>query len=287
MATQAFATESAVYRVGQDIENRIAQLEAEGKTPQEAKLMGVEEYAIECAMLKVKGSEVGQMITDEGVQIFGGMGFSADTPMDAAYRDVRITRIYEGTNEINRMLVVGMLLKKAMKGELDLMSPAMAVANDLMAIPSFDTPDFSETLSQEADLVRSYKKAILMVAGKAIEIMGMQVEEEQEILMTIADMLIETFNAQSAVIRAVKIEQTQGAAAAEYYKKMATLAVFEAGQIIETNGKEAIISFAEGDDQRLLLMGLRRFTKWQQPINPKQLRREIADKLLAENKWCF
>lgn len=287
MATQAYATESAVYRVGQDIENMIARLEAEGKTPQEAKLMGVEEYAIECAMLKVKASEVGQMTTDEGVQIFGGMGFSADTPMDAAYRDVRITRIYEGTNEINRMLCVGMLLKKAMKGELDLMGPAMAVANDLMAIPSFDAPDFSETLSQEADLVRNYKKAILMVAGKAIEIIGMQVEEEQEILMTIADMLIETFNAQSAVIRAVKIEQTQGAAAAEYYKKMATLAVFEAGQIIETNGKEAIISFAEGDDQRLLLMGLRRFTKWQQPINPKDLRREIADKLLAENKYCF
>ncbi len=287
MATEAFATESAVYRVGQDIENMIARLEAEGKSPQEAKLLGVEEYAIECAMLKVKSSEVGQMITDEGIQIFGGMGYSADTPMDAAYRDVRITRIYEGTNEINRMLCVGMLLKKALKGELDLMGPAMAVANDLMAIPSFDAPDFSEPLSQEADLVRNFKKAILMVAGKAVEIIGMNVEEEQEILMNIADMLIETFNAQSAVIRAVKIEKTQGAEAALYYKKLATLAVYEAGRVIENSGKEAIISFAEGDDQRLLLMGLRRFTKWQQHINPKDLRREIADKLLAENKWCF
>jgi alkylation response protein AidB-like acyl-CoA dehydrogenase len=287
MATQSFATESAVYRIGQDIENMIARLESEGKSPQEAKLLGVEEYAIECAMLKVKASEVGQMITDEGIQIFGGMGYSADTPMDAAYRDVRITRIYEGTNEINRMLCVGMLLKKALKGELDLMGPAMAVAGDLMAIPSFDAPDFSEPLSQEADLVRNFKKAILMVAGKAVEIIGMNVEEEQEILMNIADMLIETFNAQSAVIRAVKIEKTQGAAAAEYYKKLATLAVYEASQIVDRAGKEAIISFAEGDDQRLLLMGLRRFTKWQQPINPKALRREIADKLLVENKWCF
>lgn len=287
MAARAWASESATYRVGQDIENMIARLEADGINPQEAKLRGVEEYAIEAAMMKVHASEVGQYITDEGVQIFGGMGFSADTPMDSAYRDVRITRIYEGTNEINRMLTVGMILKRALKGELDLMGPAMKVAGDLMAIPDFETPDYSAPMSQEAELLANMKKAILMVAGKAAETLGMELESEQEILMNIADMLIETYAAQSAVLRAVKIAETKGAEAAAYPYKLATLYTYMAIEKLQVAGKEAILSFAEGDDQRLLLMGLRRFTKWQQPINPKNLRREIADKLLAENKYCF
>lgn len=287
MAARAFASESANYRVGQDIEDMINRLAAEGVGPQESKLKGVEEYAIEAAMMKVHASETGQYIADEGVQIFGGMGFSADTPMDSAYRDVRITRIYEGTNEINRMLSVGMILKRALKGEIDLMGPAMAVANDLMAIPSFDTPDYSKPMSQESELLANMKKAILMIAGKAVETLGMDVDKEQEILMNISDMLIETFAAQSAVLRAVKISEMKGETAAEYYYKLATLYMYHAIEKLGQAGREAILSFAEGDDQRLLLMGLRRFTKWQQPINPKQFRREIADKLLAENKYCF
>lgn len=193
MAAKHFANESATYRAGQDIENNINRLKEEGMNPQEAKLKGVEEFAVECAILKVHGSETSTFVADEAVQIHGGMGFSADTTVESSYRDVRIARIYEGTNEINRMLTVGMLLKKAMKGELDLMSPAMKVAGELMEIPDFDTPDYSKPLSEEAEILGKMKKAILMVAGKAVETFGMNVEEEQEVLMAVADMIIELY----------------------------------------------------------------------------------------------
>lgn len=287
MATRTWASESATYRAGQDIENNIARLEASGLSPQEAKLKGVEEYAIECAILKVHGSETGSFVADEGVQIYGGMGYSADTPMEAAYRDVRIARIYEGTNEINRMLSVGMLLRRALKGQLDLMTPAMKVASELMAIPSFDTPDYSQPLAQELEIIENLKKAFLMVAGKAVEKFGMNVEEEQEVLMNAADILIETYVAESAVLRALKILNTKGEEAAHYPIKMAQLYTYLAVEKIQKAAREAIFSFTEGDEQRILLMGLKRFTKYQQPVNPKALRREIAAKLIAEGRYCF
>jgi alkylation response protein AidB-like acyl-CoA dehydrogenase len=147
MATDTYAGESATYRAAKNIEDRIAMREAAGNTHQEAELKGVEEYAIECSILKVAVSEDVQNCADEGIQIFGGMGFSEETPMESAWRDARIARIYEGTNEINRMLSVGMLVKKAMKGHVDLLGPATAVANELMGIPSFETPDYSELFS--------------------------------------------------------------------------------------------------------------------------------------------
>ncbi|GCD78086.1 acyl-CoA dehydrogenase [Thermaurantimonas aggregans] len=287
MATRSWASESATYRAGQDIEDNIARLEASGLSPQEAKLKGVEEYAIECAILKVHGSETGSFVADEGVQIYGGMGYSADTPMEAAYRDVRIARIYEGTNEINRMLSVGMLLRRALKGQLDLMTPAMKVASELMAIPSFDTPDYSQPLAQELEIINNLKKAFLMVAGKAVEKFGMNVEDEQEVLMNAADILIETYVAESAVLRALKILNTKGEEAAKYPIKMAQLYTYLAVEKIQKAAREAIYSFTEGDEQRILLMGLKRFTKYQQPVNPKALRREIAVKLIAEGRYCF
>ncbi|MCX8147955.1 acyl-CoA dehydrogenase family protein [Thermaurantimonas aggregans] len=287
MATRSWASESATYRAGQDIEDNIARLEASGLSPQEAKLKGVEEYAIECAILKVHGSETGSFVADEGVQIYGGMGYSADTPMEAAYRDVRIARIYEGTNEINRMLSVGMLLRRALKGQLDLMTPAMKVASELMAIPSFDTLDYSQPLAQELEIINNLKKAFLMVAGKAVEKFGMNVEDEQEVLMNAADILIETYVAESAVLRALKILNTKGEEAAKYPIKMAQLYTYLAVEKIQKAAREAIYSFTEGDEQRILLMGLKRFTKYQQPVNPKALRREIAVKLIAEGRYCF
>lgn len=286
MATRHFANESATYRAGQDIEDNIARLIEEGMDPQQAKLQGVEEFAIECAILKVHGSETSTYVADEAVQIHGGMGFSADTTVESAYRDVRIARIYEGTNEINRMLTVGMLLRKALKGEMDLMSPAMKVAGELMEIPDFDTPDYSEPLSEEAELLGKMKKAILMVAGKAVETFGTEVEEEQEILMSVADMIIETYVAQSAVLRAAKLTK-KGDDKAELARKMARLYLHNAIEKLHLSGKEAIYSFAEGDEQRMMLMGLRRFTKWQTPPNPKKLRREIAKRVIDENKLPF
>jgi len=282
MATKHYASESATYRYGQLIEENIARLEAEGMSPQEAKLKGVEEYAIECALLKVYGSESNSEIIDETVQIFGGMGFSAESNIESAYRDSRITRIYEGTNEINRMLSIGMLLKKAMKGEMDLMTPAMAVAGDLMSIPSFDTPDYSAHLAQELEMVGKMKKAVLMVAGKAVETLGMEVEKNQEILMQISDMLCAVMTAESSVLRTLKLGESE-----TLKTKMTQLHVHNAVEHLGKGGREAIYAFAEGDDQRLLLMGLKRFTKYAEPVNPMRLRRDIAKSILEKGSYAY
>jgi hypothetical protein len=280
MATKHYASESASYRYGQLIEENIARLEAEGFSPQEAKLKGVEEYAIECALLKVYGSESNSEIIDDSVQIFGGMGYSAESSVESAYRDCRITRIYEGTNEINRMLSIGMLLKKALKGEMDLMTPAMAVAGDLMSIPSFDTPDYSSHLAQELEMVGKMKKAVLMVAGKAVETLGMEVEKHQEILMQISDMLCAVMTAESAVLRTQKLGKDE-----TLKTKMTQLHVHNAVEHLGKGGREAIYAFAEGDDQRLLLMGLKRFTKYAEPVNPMRLRRDIAVQVLTDGSY--
>ncbi|TVQ76612.1 MAG: acyl-CoA dehydrogenase [Flavobacteriales bacterium] len=282
MSARTFASEAACYRAGQDIENNIQRLSSE-MDHQEAHLRGVEEFAVECAILKVYGSETSSYVTDEGVQIFGGMGFSADAPMEAAYRDVRIARIYEGTNEINRMLIVGMLLKKAMKGELDLMGPASKVGKELMDIPSFETPDYSSPLSMELDILKGLKKSILMVAGKAVENFGMELEAQQEVLMAIADMIIETYVAESAILRALKME-SMGVGSASAVAK-AQLTMYRSVERCSAAGREAIYSFTEGDEQRIMLMGLKRFTKYPTPINPKALRDIVADELVKENAF--
>lgn len=287
MATSVWAAESATYRAGQEIENEIQRLQSEGVEQGEAKLRGAEEFAIECALLKVFGSEVNAYVVDEGVQIFGGMGYSADAPMEAAYRDARITRIYEGTNEINRMHSVGMLLKKALKGELDLMTPAMAVANELMDIPSFDTPDYSVLFSEEKEILGKLKKAALMVSGKAVEKFGMEIENEQQLLMNASDMLIQIYAAESAILRAEKLAGIKGEDAVKHQINMAKLNLYFATEIIGRKGREAIYSMADGDEQRMMLMGLKRFTKLTNPINVKDVRKSIAAHIIEENKYPF
>lgn len=287
MVTKTWVAESATYRAGQEVENKIGQLMEAGEEPSVAKLKGVEEYAIECALLKVLGSEVGSFVADEGVQIYGGMGYSADAPMEAAYRDVRIARIYEGTNEINRMHSVAMLLKKALKGELDLMSPAMAVAGELMEIPDFDTPDYSELFTEEKELLGKLKKALLMVAGKAVEKFGMEIEEEQELLMSAADMMMEIYASESALLRAEKLAHKNGEEATRHEINIVKLYLHQATEKIATAGREAIYSFAEGDEQRMMLMGLKRFTKPQNPVNVKTLRRSIAAEVIANNRYQY
>jgi len=204
MATNAYAGDSACYRAAKNIEDRIAIREAEGNSHQEAELKGVEEYAIECSILKVAVSEDVQETADEGVQIFGGMGFSAEAPMEKAWRDARIARIYEGTNEINRMLAVGMLVKKAMKGHVDLLGPATAVGEELMGIPSFDAPDFSELFAEEKDLVSRLKKVFLMVAGSAVQKYGPELEKHQQLMLAASDILIEVYMAESTILRTEK-----------------------------------------------------------------------------------
>ena len=287
MATSAFAGESAVYRAAKDIETRIKLREAAGASHQEAELKGVEEFAIECSILKVAVSEDIQNCSDEGIQILGGMGFSEDTPMESAWRDARIARIYEGTNEINRMLSVGMLVKKAMKGHVDLLNPAMKVAEELMGIPDFEIPDYSELFAEEKEMIAKMKKAFLMVAGSAVQKYGPELESHQQLLMAAADILIEIYMAESAVLRAEKMSKNQGADNVKAQIAMAQLYLYNAVDLVYTRGKEGIASFAEGDEQRMMMMGLRRFTKYNNLPNVVNLKETIATKLIEENTYCF
>jgi len=287
MATNVYAGESASYRAAKDIENRIAIRQSEGNSHEEAELKGVEEYAIECSILKVAVSEDVQNTTDEGIQIFGGMGFSADAPMESAWRDARIARIYEGTNEINRLLAVGMMVKKAMKGHVDLLGPATAVKDELMGIPSFDTPDYSELLSEEKEMLTKLKKVFLMVAGAAVQKFGPGLEEHQQLMLCAADILIEIYMAESTILRTEKLAKNKGAESVKAQIAMSQLYLYNAVDVIASKGKEAIISFTEGDEQRMMLMGLKRFTKYNNMPNVIALRNSIADKLATENKYCF
>ena len=287
MATNAYVCESASYRAAKNIEDRIAIRMADGNSHQEAELKGVEEYAIECSILKVAASEDMQNCADEGIQIYGGMGFSSDAPMEAAWRDARISRIYEGTNEINRMLAVGMLVKKAMKGHVDLLNPAMAVADELTGIPSFDTPDYSEVLSEEKAMIAKLKKVFLMVAGSAIQKYGPELEEHQQLLMAASDILIEIYMAESAILRTEKNVKRFGEDAQKEQIAMAQLYLYHAVDTINQKAKEGIVSFAEGDEQRMMLMGLKRFTKYQNQPNVVALRNTIAEKVTEENTYPF
>ena len=287
MSAKTYCSSAATYRAASDIQNKINELKAGGLTHQEAELKGVEEFAIECALLKVYGSEAIQFITDEGIQIFGGMGFSEDTPMESAWRDARIARIYEGTNEINRLLSVSMLLKRAFKGKIDLMTPAMAVANDLMAIPSFETPDYSVLFAEEKEILAKLKKAFLMIAGSAVQKYTTKLGEEQQLVMAAAEMMIEIYIAESAILKTEKLVSKTSEDACEGQIAMVKLNLFNAVEKIGTKGKEALYSFTEGDEQRMMLMGLKRFTKYTNFPNIINLRKIIADKVIEENSYCF
>jgi alkylation response protein AidB-like acyl-CoA dehydrogenase len=286
MATRIYATESLCYRAGQDIEDRMGALAAQGLSDSEAKLKAMEQFAIECAIAKVHGSEVLDYIVDQGVQIYGGMGYSADAPMERAYRDARISRIYEGTNEINRMLMVGMVLKRAMKGEINLFEPAMAVASELVSVPSFESIDTSELFAMEKDLVHKLKKVFLMVGGKAAMALQDRIEDEQEIMMNLADVMIEIYAAESVLLRTEKLVSQRGEAACAAQIAMSRIYLYEAIDKVEAAAKEAIVSFAKGDEQKVMLMGLKRFTK-PDFVNTKELRRQVADVMIGEGKYPF
>jgi alkylation response protein AidB-like acyl-CoA dehydrogenase len=285
MAIRIFVAESALYRTASWIDEKEKELIAAGKPFNESLLGAAEEYAIECAMLKVYGSEVLDYVVDEGVQIHGGNGFSAEYNISRAYRDSRINRIYEGTNEINRLLTLDMTLKRAMQGRLDLMGPAMNVQKELMSIPDFGAED-EALFGKEKKLVANLKKAILMTAGAAVQKLMTKIESEQEILMNLADMAIETFNAESVLLRVMKMVDQRGEEASKYYLDIMRTYLYDAADRINKSGKDAINAFAEGDEQRMILLGLKRFTK-ADPFNSKNARRQIADKMISEGKYCF
>ena len=282
-AIKCFATESALYRLSQNIEDTIQGLIAEGKEKQEATLAGLREYAAECAILKVHGSETLDYVVDEGVQIYGGMGYSAEADMERAYRDARINRIFEGTNEINRMLTVDIILKRALQGELDLLGPAQKVADELMEIPDFDFDD-SADFAAEKRAVNNFKKAVLLTAGAAAKQLTTSLAKEQEILMNIADISMEAYVCESMILRVEKMkalgkENTLQTAMMQTY-------IYDAADRIRKWGKDAINAFADGDEQRAMLMGIKRFSKVD-PFNSKEARQNIAEKMINENKYCY
>ncbi|RYY62468.1 MAG: acyl-CoA dehydrogenase [Chitinophagaceae bacterium] len=285
MSIRVFVAESALYRTAHWIDQKETELLAAGKPFNEALLGAAEEYAIECAMLKVFGSEVLDYVVDEGVQVHGGNGFSAEYNISRAYRDSRINRIYEGTNEINRLLTLDMTLKRAMGGRLDLMGPAMAVQKELMSIPDFGAQD-EQAFASEKKLVANLKKALLMASGAAVQKLMAKVESEQEILMNLADMAINIFNAESVLLRVMKITAGKDGQGADIYMDIMRTYLYDAADAVNKAGKDAINSFAEGDEQRMILMGLKRFTK-AEPFNTKDARRRIADKAIAEGKYPF
>jgi hypothetical protein len=283
MAICIWVGESALYRTAKWIDDKEKELFTAGKPFNEAFLGAAEEYAIECAMLKVFGSEALDFVVDEGVQIHGGNGFSDEYVISKAYRDSRINRIFEGTNEINRLLTVDMVLKRAMKGRLDLMGAAMSVSKELMSIPDFGSRD-EGPFAKEKKAILNFKKAILMTAGSAVQKLMAKISNEQEILMNIADMAIETFHAESALLRVMKLVDQRGEAACSFELDIMKTYLYDAADHINKSGKDAINAFADGDEQNMMLLGLKRFTK-SDPFNSKDAKRRIAAKLCSNNKY--
>ncbi|TSA27892.1 MAG: acyl-CoA dehydrogenase, partial [Ignavibacteriales bacterium] len=284
-AIKIFVSESATYRVSDLINKKIKELQAKESKYEEAALNAAEEYAIECAMLKVYGSEILDYVVDEAVQIHGGYGYSEEYPAARAYRDSRINRIFEGTNEINRLLTVDMLMKRSMKGRLDLISPAMAIQKELMSVPEFGGTT-NALLAAEYKAIQNAKKAVLIIAGSAVQKLMLKLKEEQELIMNVTDMMIELFACESAYLRTFKLSGMKNATELQPYIDMTQVYISDAIEKINLYGKHAISSFAEGDELKMLLMGLKRFTKYD-PINTTKLRRSIADKLIDANSYCF
>ncbi len=286
-AIRTFAVDSAQYRVSNLMQDKVKALRAEGMSYAEAKLKAAEEYAIECAILKVAGSESLDYVVDETLQIHGGMGFSEEGTAARAYRDSRIARIYEGTNEICRLLTVDMLLKRAMKGRLDIVGPAWAVQKELASMPGFDRPEGK--YGEEAKALKDFKKVALMVAGAAAKMQmdgEINLKEEQEILMNVADIFIDIFLAESTLLRIQKLAEMDKAIDQEIYDAILQVFFSDATSRIHKNATDALTSFAEGDLLKTMLMGLKRFTKYP-PVNVKSARRKIAAILIEKNEYCF
>lgn len=286
MAVKIYAAESATYRIAGSIDEMIQNLAAKGTDKVQAKLIAAEEYSIECAILKVFGSEVLDYVVDEAVQVFGGTGFSEEYPVARAYRDSRINRIFEGTNEINRLLSVSMLVKKAMRGELDLITPAMAVQKELMSVPDFGGDSSDDFFAAEKKALKNAKKAILMTAGAAVQKFMQDLEKQQEIIMNISDMLIELYASESILLRTEKLLNTLGEEACALQIDMTRTYISDSLERINLSGKHAITAFNDGDTLRIMLMGLKRFTKYE-AFDTIAARRRVADKLIEENKYCF
>lgn len=288
MASSCYVGEAACYRAAADIKNRVAQLtEEEGFSHQKSELKGVEDFAIECSIIKVAASEDIQNCTDEAIQIFGGMGFSADTPIESAWRDARIGRIYEGTNEINRMLSVGMLLKKALKGQLDLMTAVMQATAAIENTTDETANGNVGPLASEQALLKKLKNVFLMLIGQVFQKFGNDLESQQQILLYLSNILIEIYFAESGILRTIKNCNRFGNDNQKAQLAMTQLYLFEASEIILKNAKETIISISDAAQQKQLLETVTRACSPSEWPNVVALKTSIADQLIAENKYCF
>jgi alkylation response protein AidB-like acyl-CoA dehydrogenase len=283
MATSCYAGESACYRAANDVQSKIDEYETSGLTKQESELKGVEEFAVECSMLKVAISEDMQICADEGVQIFGGMGFSAEAPIESAWRDARIGRIYEGTNEINRMLSIGMILKKAMKGELDIMS----AYQDIIENKSQEIIENSDELNDEITLVENMKKVFLLLLGKSFEKFGPEIDKNQQVLLSLSDLAIETYISESTLKRTVKNIKRTSTIDQEYQISMSKLYIYEAAKIIEKKSRDIINSVIDDDNQENIYSSILKKLSYTKNPNIFELKTHVADKIIAENKYCF
>lgn len=283
MATRIYACESAVYRTAGMIEAREETIDK--NNPAEI-LKAVEEYAIECAMLKVAGTETLFFVADENVQIHGGNGFTEDYPAEGIYRDCRVNRIYEGTNEINRLLITGQLVRRAMKGGLPLFSAAMKLQEELLAGPSFDQDDDDSPLAKERKLAANAKKVALMLIGSAAQKFREGLAEQQMVLSWTADVIIDSFLMDSTIGRTAKVIARDGEAKHQAAIEATRLFTHDAVNRIEIAGRNALAAIAEGDELRMLLAALKRFTK-QDPLNTAAIRERIADKVVADGGYTF
>ncbi|MDP3147499.1 MAG: acyl-CoA dehydrogenase family protein [Ignavibacteria bacterium] len=283
MASKIFVSEAATLRTSGLINDLEEKLISEGTSYSDALIKAAEEYAIESSIMKVFGSEILDYVVDEVVQVHGGYGYSEEYPAARGYRDSRINRIFEGTNEINRLLVVDMLVKRSMKGRLDLLGPAMAIQKELMSIPEFGNEP-EGVLAKELKAVQNAKKAILMIAGSAVQKFMMKLAEQQEIIMCVTDMVIEAYACESAILRTQKLAKLKGEDAVALHIAMTQVYVSDAIERIALHGKHAVTAFAEADELKMLNLGLKRFTKLD-PINTTKLRRQIADELIEANEY--
>ena len=278
MAIRTWVSESITYRTVGMIDALIGD-----GADNEKKLRSIEEYAVESSINKVFCSEALDYVVDEMVQIYGGYGYSADYPAEKAYRDSRINRIFEGTNEINRMLIPGMLMKRAMKGQLGLIPAAKALQDEIMN-PQISFDEDESLLAQETKLARNAKKVALMILGTAAQKYMTQLQEQQEILLNCADIIMNAYAMETAVLRAKKIAERGNA---ENQIAMAQVFCNDAIQRIEMSARNTIAGMLEGDEAKMLLVALKRFTKNNSPINTIAARRKIADTLIQANNYVF
>ena len=285
MTARQYALESMMYRTAGLIDQRIAATPDKKANDPTPMLQALEEFAVEASIAKVLGSETIDFIIDENLQIHGGNGFVRDYPAEGHYRDARVNRIFEGTNEINRLLIPGMLMKKAVKGDLPLMAAAKALQDEIMS-PSMAMPDDGDSvLSAEARACAIFKKIVLMVAGSAMQRYGTKIEQEQEVLSYLADILTDTYAAESAMLRA-RDAVTRKVSNAEMHQQAASITVNEAAGRIELAARSALAAMADGDVLRTQLAALRRLMKVT-PVNTVAMRRQLADAAVAQGGYIF